>query len=483
VSPAPAASAAPPGGLKLSVVIPVYNERYLVRELVERVLAVAVPEIREMEVVIVDDGSRDGSLEILRELAAAQPRIRLLEQGTNQGKGAAIRRGIAEASGDLILFQDADLEYDPRDYGRLVRPFLEDGADAVYGSRFLPSDRRRVLYFRHTLGNRLLTLLSNWFTDLNLTDMETCYKVFRAPLLKSLPIRSNDFAMEPEITAKVAKREWRLFEVPISYLGRTYREGKKIGLRDAFKAVRAILRFWLEDDLYAEDEYGSHILHSLERAQRFNRWMADAIAPHVGARVLEIGAGIGNISTELLPRDLYVASDINPQYLAYLANMALGKPYLQIDRLDLEDEAGFARWHGEFDTVICLNVLEHVRDPLLALRNMRSALRPGGRLVLYVPQGPGLYSTLDEVLGHRCRYRKEGLAGELRATGFELEEMRDFNRVAVPGWWLNGKLLRRREFGRLQLKLFNMMVPLLRWLDPLVPCPGLGIIAVATRGD
>ncbi len=199
-----------------------------------------------MEILVVDDGSKDGSLEILRRVAAEYPdRIRLLEQGKNQGKGSAIRRGIAEATGDLILFQDADLEYDPRDYPRLIRPFLEDGADVVYGSRFLPSDRRRVLYFRHSLGNRFLTTLSNWFTDLNLTDMETCYKVFRAPLLKSIPIRSNDFAMEPEITAKVAKRECRIFEVPISYLGRTYREGKKIGWKDAVKALRTMVKYRL----------------------------------------------------------------------------------------------------------------------------------------------------------------------------------------------------------------------------------------------
>ncbi len=471
-------------GLKLSVIIPVYNERYLVRELVQRVLAVSAPHIREMEVLIIDDGSRDGSLDIVRQLAAEHPeRIRLLEQGKNQGKGAAIRRGIAQATGDLVLFQDADLEYDPRDYVRLVRPFIEDGADVVYGSRFLPSDRRRVLYFRHTLGNRFLTLLSNWFTDLNLTDMETCYKVFRAPLIKSLPLRSHDFAMEPEITAKVAKRGCRIFEVPISYLGRTYREGKKIGFKDAFKALRAIVRFWMVDDLYAEDEYGSHILHSLERAQQFNRWMADTIAPHVGARVLEIGAGIGNLTSELLPRDRYLASDINPQYIAYLNNLALGKPYLQVARIDLEDTASFAPWQGQFDTVVCLNVLEHVRDPLLALRNLRSALEPGGRLVLYVPQGPQLYSSLDEVLGHRCRYRKEELARELGETGFAVERIQDFNRSAVPGWWFNGKILHRREFGRLQLKLFNLSVPIVRRCDRLVPLPGLGLVAVARRQD
>jgi glycosyltransferase involved in cell wall biosynthesis/phospholipid N-methyltransferase len=467
--------------LKLSVVIPVYNERFLVRELVERVLAVRIPEVRELELVIVNDGSKDGTTEILRQLAADNPdRIRLFEQ-VNQGKGAAIRKGIAEANGDLILFQDADLEYDPNDYGRLVKPFLEDGADVVYGSRFLPSDRRRVLYHRHSLGNKALTSLSNLFTDLNLTDMETCYKMFRAPLLKSIPIRSNDFAMEPEITAKIAKRECRVFEVPISYLGRTYREGKKIGWKDAVKAFSAIVKYWVVDDLYEEDEYGSHILHSLERAQRFNKWMADSIAPYVGARVLEIGAGIGNITTWLLPRDLYVASDINPHYLDYLQNMSVGKPYLDVDRIDLEDSSCFERWKGRFDTVVCLNVLEHVRDPLKSLRNIHDALEPGGRLVLYVPQGQHLYSSLDEVLGHRCRYDREMLARELRETGFEVNLFRDFNHLAIPGWYVNGKVLKKRNFSRVQLKVFNMLVPVLRRVDPMIPGKGLGIIAVATR--
>jgi glycosyltransferase involved in cell wall biosynthesis len=469
--------------LTLSVVVPVYNERYLVRELLQRVLAVRIDGISAIEVIVVDDCSTDGTRELLRTFVAehGDGRMRLLEQSANQGKGAAVRRGIADARGDLIVFQDADLEYDPRDYARLVRPFFEDDADVVFGSRFAVADRRRVLYFRHALGNRLLTLLTNWATDLTLSDMETCYKMFRSRILKSIPIRSNRFGIEPELTLKAAKRNLRIFEVPVNYSGRTYREGKKITWKDGFSALATIARFSLQDDLYAEDEYGSHILVSLERTRRFNRWMAEALMPNMGARVLEIGAGIGNISHWLMPRDRYVASDINPFYLDYLSNGAINRPYMEVMRIDLNDASTFAGIQQQFDTIVCLNVLEHVPDPLLALRNMHSALVDGGRALIYVPQGPWLYSSLDEVLGHRCRYTPEALRSELEATGFIVESITGFNRVSVPGWYVNGRILKRSHLSRVQLKIFDMMVPVLRHVDQWIPLPAIGIIAVARK--
>lgn len=232
-----------PEGFKLSVVIPVYNEERWITEVVRRVQNVDIPK----EIVIVDDCSTDGTRDILKTLESDD--VRVYYQEKNQGKGAALRTGFQHCTGDVVIVQDADLEYSPDEYPRLIQPIIEGRADVVYGSRFI-GESHRVLYFWHSVANKCLTLLSNMFTNLNLTDMETCYKVFRREVLQGIKLKSNRFGIEPEITAKIAKKRgpgWRVYEVPISYSGRTYEEGKKIGLKDAFSAFYCILRYSLFD--------------------------------------------------------------------------------------------------------------------------------------------------------------------------------------------------------------------------------------------
>jgi SAM-dependent methyltransferase len=428
--------------LKVSVLVPVYNERFLAAESIRRVLAVRHPSIREVEVIVVDDGSTDGTREVLRSLAREHPALRYIEHERNQGKGAALRTALSHATGDVCVPHDADLEYHPDDFGALVQPFLKEQADAVFGSRFLPGGYRRVLLFYHSVGNRLLTTLVNLLTNLNLSDMETCYKMVRTKLLRSIPLRYNDFRIEPELTIKLAKRGAAIFEAPIRYSGRTYAEGKKIGWRDGLKALGAILRGALVDDLYLNDPYGAHILHSLSKAQRFSGWMSDVIRPWVGRSVLEIGAGIGNLTVHLVPRDRYRATDINPDYLDYLANFALGKPYLEVGRLHAESAEEFAPLAGRFDTVVCLNVLEHLDEPRQVLENFRGAaavhpravagggdgggLRGGGAVRLQPGRGAGLApqrpAAPDELLARAAQdLRFDGVALEAPGPGAAVE--------------------------------------------------------------
>jgi glycosyltransferase involved in cell wall biosynthesis len=229
--------------VKLSVVMPVYNERQFVRDIIGRVLAVQLPGI-ERELIVVDDCSKDGTREVLKELSL--PGVTPVFHDQNRGKGAALRTGFAKAGGDVILVQDADLEYDPSDYPILLQPILDGNADVVYGSRFLGGPHR-VHLFWHMVGNRFLTLLSNMLSNLNLTDMETCYKVFKREVLQGMTLRSDRFGFEPEFTLKVARGGWRVYEVPISYHGRDYAEGKKIGWKDGVSAVYTIIKYRLFD--------------------------------------------------------------------------------------------------------------------------------------------------------------------------------------------------------------------------------------------
>jgi len=466
---------------RLSVMVPVYNEKHVVEASLRRVLALDHPLISSLEVIVVDDQSTDGTWAILQRLAAADPRIVLLRNEQNLGKGAAIRKAIKHSTGEISIIHDADLEYDPADIPSLLVPFAKEGADAVFGSRYLSAQYRRALMHRHTTINKILTSASNWLTDLSITDMETCYKAIKTDLLKSIPIRSNDFRFEVEITFKLAKRRARVFEAPIRYLPRTREEGKKIKASDGVLAIMSMLYYWFVDDLYAEDEYGSSILSGLKHARRLNFWIGKTLRPFIGDRVLEVGAGIATLTNQFIPRELYVAADSNPQCLHYLQSFSFGKPYMHVLHLDPADTDHVDGLQEKFDTALVVNVLDRVADDQAVLKNIWSTLQPGGRALVFVSQNPKLFGKLDQALGRRERYTREKLEQSLTAAGFELEQIIDFNRFSVPAWWLNGKLLGRSRISRLQLKIVDVLMPLLNHTDELFPWKGLSLIGIAKK--
>jgi len=469
--------------VKVSILIPVYNERTVVERSLSLVLAAPLPENMERELVIVDDCSTDGTWDILQRLARDFPEIRLYRHEKNAGKGAAVRTAVELATGDFALVQDADLEYDPAEYPRLLRPLLDGHADAVFGSRYMSGEQSRVLPFWHSMINKGLTIVSNMFCNLNLTDMETCYKVFRTDLLKSIPIRSDRFGFEPEIVMKSAKRKLRIYEVPISYHGRTYEEGKKIGWKDGLKAFGVILKFWLIDDLYSAP-YGRNVINNLSGTPAYIGWITRIVRGHIGDTVLEVSAGIGNISGRLMGKKmLYVAAEKDPLHLHALRNRFLRTPNVVVQHLDPDSSGAFDSVENCFDTVLCLSVLEYLENPLGALAGMRAALKPGGNIVVLVPSGPALYGSLDQSLGHKRRFRAGDLREMLERTGFAVDRSYNFNKVGTPPWWIYSKLLKIRRFNKIVLKIFDKTVWIWSRLDPILPWRGLSLIIVAKKEE
>jgi SAM-dependent methyltransferase len=309
--------------------------------------------------------------------------------------------------------------------------------------------------------------------------METGYKVFKREVLDHIRLKSNRFGFEPEVTAKIAKMNCRIYEVPISYSGRDYWEGKKIKWTDGVKAILAILRYNFFEPETDDIVYQS--LQKLKKFHRYNRWIYTKFRPFLGRRVLEIGSGTGNITKFLLDRDAVIATDIEPRYLEVLRNIFGRYKNIVVEKFDVStpDAERFHKY--EVDTVIAFNVLEHVEPDETALKNTFDILRPGGRLLLLTPSHPRLYGSLDRSLGHRRRYRKEDLRKKLEAAGFTVERLKYFNRFAAAGWYLNGRILRRRTLPSFQLSFYNLLIPLFK-IEGLIPLPfGTSLLVVAER--
>jgi len=473
------------------VVIPCFNEAATI----ESVLASVLASPYTSQVVVVDDASTDRTLEIAR--STGDPRVEVLRSAVNRGKGAALRRGFAACRAPFVIVQDADLEYDPGDYEAILAPLLADKADVVYGSRFHSARPHRVLYFWHALGNRLLTAGSNMFTNLNLSDMETCYKAFRREVIQGIDLEEDRFGFEPEVTAKLARGGWRIYEVGVSYNGRTYAEGKKIGWRDGFRALYCVVRYSTVGERFrqateppatdraaafdAADEELAGVLHSLEGASNYTDWIHGLVQPFLGPRVIEIGAGHGDLTERLARGSAVVATDLSERCADRLRVRFEGHPDVEVEQGDLEAVAG----PDEFDAAVLVNVLEHIEDDDKALRRLAASVRPGGHVLLFVPAFEALYSDFDRRIGHFRRYRRRQLRGKVVAAGLEVVDLRYVNSVGALAWWLVAKQLGKVPTAPGAVRFYDRgVVPVLRRLEGRRPPPvGQSLFCAARRPE
>lgn len=360
------------------------------------------------------------------EAARIQPEVILVDVG--------IRAAIARAAGDFCVVQDLDCP--PEEYRPLLDPLIACEADVILGSRSL---------------------------------------AFRTSLGQTIPLHSNGAGLYDEMLVQFAKRHARIKEAPVAKSGRN----KQQRMRDRLAAFRSILHA----RLFSKDhtDPAADMLVAMSRANRFNRWMADTIAPWVRGDVLELGAGIGNLTVFLSPRARhYVATDTDKEHLCELRSRVVNAANVEIAVCDFSDPASASQFHASADTIICLNVLEHIENDVESLMNIRSCLRPGGAAIILVPQGPQAFGAMDEVLEHKRRYTAEELKGKMDLAGFRLERMITFNRITWPGWNLNSRILHRRTLSRIQLRLFDLLVPIWRRIDSRLPWPATSLIAIGT---
>ena len=453
---------------KLSVLMPVYNESRTLREIVGKVFEVDLP--LEIELICVDDHSVDDSYQILQDLATADGRIRVFRHDRNRGKGMAIRTAIEEMTGDLVIIQDADLEYDPQDYHKVLAPLLDGRADVVYGSRFASSEQRRVLMFWHSLGNKVLTTLSNMFNDLNLTDMETCYKAFRADLLKSLRLTSERFGFEPEVTARLAQWGARIYEVPISYHGRTYAEGKNIGWKDGVEALWLIVKFRFWDNT-ATDDASLVTRQSLLSASRTSSWTLDPLRPYLGDEVLEVGSGPGHLTSQLLGKRRLVTTDVDATNVE-----TLKRRFGHLQNFTTQHAAVSDLSDRDFDSVVLFDELQRSESPEEVLKTAAALVRPGGHVLIRVPADQRLFGPADLAAGHLRRFELPDVEDLFQKSGLNAVYLAETNKIGVFGWRIH-HALGRRHLTASEVALFDSLVPLWKIVDRFIPGRGLSIVA------
>ena len=456
--------------MRLTIIIPVYNEINTIGEIVRRVQAAEF----EKEIIITDDASTDGTVEVLKKLQESHPEIKIIFKEENEGKGSAIREALPFITGDLVAIQDADLEYYPDEFGPMMKIIEEGKADIVYGTRFLGS--HRVFHFTHYIASKVLTVLCNLLFNTILSDLGTCYKMFRTEIFKKLPLRANGFGFDAEVTGYVFRKNYRVYEMPISYNGRTYEDGKKLRWTDIFPMLYWLLRMRL-----STLDIGEETLFRLQSVNKYYQIFYERIEHLVGNRVLEIGSGTGNFTRFLLNRGHVVATDYSENHVRTLRQRFVENDRVSIHQYDASKPPSAEIKSHNIDTVVCLNVLEHISDDRAALHSIKEILQPDGRLILLVPCLKALYGTMDVGLEHHRRYEKEELEILVKKSGFEIEQTFFYNMWGVPGWFMNGRVFRRKVLPKYQLLFFSLLHPLVR-MEKYFKTPfGLSVIVIARK--
>ncbi|MDR1960192.1 MAG: glycosyltransferase family 2 protein [Planctomycetaceae bacterium] len=474
----------PNSPLVLSILIPVYNEQSYLARIVERVMAASVPGNLQKEIIIVNDASKDQTSLVIQELCRKYHEISAFEQPVNMGKGAAIRRAIQEMTGQFAIIQDADLEYDPNDYQTVLKPLVEGLTDVVYGSRFATREMRRIVHYHHKLGNLFLTHLSNWMTGLDLTDMETCYKAFRSELVKSIPLRSNRFGIEPELTAKLAKRGAVFYEVPISYHGRNYNDGKKIGWKDGISAIWTIFKYRLIDDCY-DEQNSKNVLQKLNHVQNKLKQIGKIISAYCGTQIIEMGSGEGLISRYLPQRKKLTLTASNSADLRILENQFEGNQTTDVQKLDpySETEVESIAEKRKYDTVVLYNIPNNKEERKKFFFRIKKLLQPGGKVLLVLPQYRILSCYLEKESQDDIRYSQKEVKTFLIDCGYKIVTQRSFDFSSFLLRFFNFTLLRKRNVRKIQLKIYNSLLPWVAALEHCLPLPGADMFIAAEPDD